>query len=190
VRQGQPTASKPQGRQLIQARAISACFISMQAAFPMWKIEPDEANIKLWNEHLAKYTVRDLRRTYVNIINAGGKSPPTLGDVKVSCRGRDSDAIKRQEHTALPPPPPVTDHQAKKNIARLKRILAGVELDPGKDCHTGHLSKPMQRRFREIVAGYPTFNGDAIDPSYIPNERSRERYMAEIEIWREENPNV
>ncbi len=163
----------------------------MKAAFPMWNIEPTELNIEMWHFELYIYTVADLRRAYSQIINSGGKSPPTLPEVKKACKGHHSDAMSRQpDDRSLPAPEKITDEKATENLARLKRIMGGVELDPGKGCHVGHLSQPMQRRFREIVAGIPTYGGFLIDPSYIPNEGKRVAYEAEIEAWRTENPGV
>lgn len=163
----------------------------MKASFPMWNIEPSETNIALWSSELSTYSVADLRRAYNQIINSGAKSPPTLPEVKAGCRGRPSDATGRlPDDQTLSPPGRVSKEKAEANIARLRRIMGGVELEIDKHCNGAHLSLLMQRRLKEIIAGFPTFNGKAINPLHISNPSNREAYEAEISAWKEENPNV
>lgn len=179
-----PQTSKAPGRSPIQVRDIGAFFASMKSAFPMWNIEPTEANISQWHTELNRYTVADLRRAYSSIIDAGGKSPPTLGEVKAACRARPSmpSSPSSDESSARVP-----KKKAAENVARLKRLLAGLELEPAKCCPLGHLAPLMQARLRESVAGFPLSNGYAIDPAYIKSEERRTSYEAEITAWREAN---
>ena len=97
---------------------------------------------------------------------------------------------RRPDNRSLPAPEKITEEKAVENLSRLKRIMGGVELDPGRDCHIGHLSQQMQRRFREVAASFPTYNGLNIDPRYIPHPDKRAAYEVEIEAWRTENPDV
>ena len=154
----------------------------------MWNIEPTDENIAVWQEELAIYTVGDLRRAYKALVDAGGKSPPALPEIKALCRGTIADAQARSgtpiDQTAIDGPK-VPEKQAAANRDRLRRIMAGMELDIEKHCITGHLSNPMKRRFEESINGYPTYNGYAVDPKYISKKEDRERYVKEIEEWSE-----
>lgn len=158
----------------------------MKASFPMWNIEASEQNIAIWLEELAIYTVSDLRRAYKALVNAGGKSPPSLPEIKTLCSGSLTDAQARQGSPIDTPgieAPKMTKEQAAVNRDRLKRILAGVELHDSNNYITGHLSNAMKRRFEEGVNGFPTYKGNAVDPKYIASESGREAYIKEIEEW-------
>lgn len=156
----------------------------------MWNVESSEPNIALWTDELARYTVTDLRRAFRSIIDAGGKSPPTLPEVRSLCRGRAVDAQERSGSpidTTVRDGPTISKERAAENRARLQRILAGVELEVDKHCVIGHLSPALKQRFRESASGYPTHRGHAIAPAYISDPAQRERYEAEIEEWRAAN---
>ena len=181
---------KPPGKNAVRPRDIGALFDALKASFPMWNIESSEQNIALWLEELTIYTVDDLRRAYKTIINAGGKSPPTLPEIKALCRGSSGDAQARKGSPIDSPgieAAKVTDEQAAANVDRLKRILAGVELHDTDNYVTGHLSNAMKRRLEESTSGFPTFRGHAIDPSYIRHDSEREGYIKEIDEWRQAN---
>ncbi len=181
---------RPPGKHSIRARDVGALFDALKASFPMWNIESSEQNVSLWMEELALYTVDDLRRAYKSIVNHGGKSPPSLPEIVVLCRGSFGDAQSRQgdpiDATAIDGPK-ITKKKAAANVDRLKRILAGVELPDSGNYVTGHLSNAMKRRLEESINGFPTFKGYVIDPKYIRNESRRTDYIKEIDEWREAN---
>lgn len=190
VQQGQSETSKrrkPPGKHSIRARDVGALFDALKASFPMWNIEASEQNVSLWLEELTIYTVTDLRRAYKSIINHGGKSPPSLPEVVVLCRGSSGDAQSRQsdpiDATAIEGPK-ISKKKAAGNLDRLRRILAGVELHDPDNYSTAHLSNPLKRRLEEGMNGFPTFKGYAIDPKYVRHETDREAYIEEIEEWR------
>jgi hypothetical protein len=176
------------GSTKLTSKEITSFLVSMSGTYPMWNIKPTDENVALWHSELGSYTVLDLRRAYQQIVNQPGRSPPSLPEIKRLCK-TGSYASRERPTQAIdggaPDHPPVSEERAKENVARLRRIVASMELKPEDHCNTRHLPPKLKDRFNESVNGHPTYRGYIVNPQFIMNLDNRAAYEQEITDWKE-----